>query len=281
MAIKTLVLGNSGTGKSASMRNFKADEICVISCAGKPLPFRNNFDVVKPTFENLSQDVMDAIVKTDKKVIVVDDAQYIMSFQYMRRIHENGWDKWNDIQGDFFQIIQSVDLLPDDVTVYFLSHTQRDDEGHEKIKTMGKMLDEKITIEGLFTTVLKTSVQDGHYYFVTQNNGMDTVKSPIGMFDTYAIDNDLKYVDEKIRNYYNFDGAKTDEEITKLDEQVEAPEVEKPEPKQRRRGRPKKSKLEEKVEEITATEEKPKRRRRKTRTTDDAPLSIDDDTLPF
>jgi hypothetical protein len=182
-----------------------------------------------------------------------------------------------------------VDLLPDDVTVYFLSHTQRDDEGHEKIKTMGKMLDEKITIEGLFTTVLKTSVQDGHYYFVTQNNGMDTVKSPIGMFDTYAIDNDLKYVDEKIRNYYNFDGAKTDEEITKLDEQVEAPEVEKPEPKQRRRGRPKKSKLEEKVEEITATpkeskpatEEKPKRRRRKTRTAGDAPLSIDDDTLPF
>jgi hypothetical protein len=289
MAIKTLILGNSGTGKSASMRNFKEDEICVISCAGKPLPFRNNFEVVKPTFENLSQDVMDAIVKTDKKIIVVDDAQYIMSFQYMRRIHENGWDKWNDIQGDFFQIIQSVDLLPDDVTVYFLSHTQRDDEGHEKIKTMGKMLDEKITIEGLFTTVLKTSVQDGHYYFVTQNNGMDTVKSPIGMFDTYAIDNDLKYVDEKIRNYYNFDGAKTDEEITKMDEQVEAPEVEKPEPKQRRRGRPKKSKLEEKVEEITATpkeskpatEEKPKRRRRKTRTAGDAPLSIDDDTLPF
>lgn len=281
MAIKTLILGNSGTGKSASMRNFKEAEICVISCAGKPLPFRNDFDVVKPTFENLSQDVMDAIVKTDKKIIVVDDAQYIMSFQYMRRIHENGWDKWNDIQGDFFQIIQSVDLLPDDVTVYFLSHTQRDDEGHEKIKTMGKMLDEKITIEGLFTTVLKTSVQDGHYYFVTQNNGMDTVKSPIGMFDTYAIDNDLKYVDEKIRNYYNFEGAKTDEEITKMDEQVEAPEVEKPEPKQRRRGRPKKSKLEEKVDEITATEEKPKRRRRKTRTADEAPLSIDDDTLPF
>ena len=289
MAIKTLILGNSGTGKSASMRNFKEDEICVISCAGKPLPFRNNFEVVKPTFENLSQDVMDAIVKTDKKIIVVDDAQYIMSFQYMRRIHENGWDKWNDIQGDFFQIIQSVDLLPDDMTVYFLSHTQRDDEGHEKIKTMGKMLDEKITIEGLFTTVLKTSVQDGHYYFVTQNNGMDTVKSPIGMFDTYAIDNDLKYVDEKIRNYYNFDGAKTDEEITKMDEQVEAPEIEKPEPKQRRRGRPKKSKLVEVVEEITATpkepapatEEKPKRRRRKTRTADEAPLSIDDDTLPF
>ena len=102
MAQKILILGNSGTGKSASLRNFKDNEVCVINCAGKPLPFKNKFESYTPKFESLTEDVLDAMDKTTKKAIVIDDAQYIMSFQYMRRIHENGWDKWNDIQGDFF-----------------------------------------------------------------------------------------------------------------------------------------------------------------------------------
>lgn len=233
--MKVLILGDSGTGKSASLRNFNPDEVLVINAAGKPLPFKNHFETVTPKFEHLTQDVLDAMDKTDKKVIVIDDAQYIMSFQYMRRIKENGWDKWNDIQGDFFNIIKAVDYMPDDVIVYFLSHIQRDDEGREKIKTMGKMLDEKITIEGLFTTVLKTAVKDGQYFFLTQNSGMDTVKSPIGMFPSYAIDNDLKYVDEKIRNYYEIGNYKADEEIEKLDSEVSHEEVTKPDADGRRR----------------------------------------------
>ena len=102
---------------------------------------------------------------------------------------------------------------------------------------MGKMLDEKITIEGLFTTVLKTSVQDGKYCFITQNSGKDTVKSPIGMFDSYAIDNDLKYVDTKIRNYYEIGDYVPDEEVKKMDEEVAKPEVQKPDPDARRRRR--------------------------------------------
>lgn len=221
MAQKVLILGDSGTGKSASLRNFKPEEVLIINAAGKPLPFKNHFECVNPSFDKLSQDVLTAMDKTDKKVIVIDDAQYIMSFQYMRRIKEGGWDKWNDIQGDFFNIIKACDYMPDDVIVYFLSHIQRDDEGREKIKTMGKMLDEKITIEGLFTTVLKTNVVDGTYCFVTQNNGRDTVKSPIGMFDNYAIDNDLKYVDTKIRNYYEIgDDFVSDEEIAKMDQEA-------------------------------------------------------------
>ncbi len=237
MAQKVLILGDSGTGKSASLRNFKPEELLVINAAGKPLPFKNHFECVTPSFEKLSQDVLNAMDKTNKKVIVIDDAQYIMSFQYMRRIKENGWDKWNDIQGDFFNIIKACDYMPDDVIVYFLSHLQRDDEGREKIKTMGKMLDEKITIEGLFTTVLKTNVTDGTYCFVTQNSGKDTVKSPIGMFDTYAIDNDLKYVDTKIRNYYEIGDYVPDEVVKELDEEVAKPEVEKPssDPGSRRR----------------------------------------------
>ena len=237
MGQKVLILGGSGTGKSASLRNFKTDEIFVINSAGKPLPFKNHFETVTPSFNRLTQDVMKALDSTDKKVIVVDDAQYIMSFQYMRRIKENGWDKWNDIQGDFFNIIQHVDELPDDVVVYFLSHIQRDDDGHEKIKTMGKLLDEKITIEGLFTTVLKTLVKDGQYFFLTQNSGLDTVKSPIGMFPSYAIDNDLKYVDTKIRNYYEIGDYADDETVAQMDQEVKAEDVEKPTEGRTRRTR--------------------------------------------
>ena len=237
MGQKVLILGGSGTGKSASLRNFKTDEIFVINSAGKPLPFKNHFEVVTPSFNRLTQDVMKAMDSTDKKVIVVDDAQYIMSFQYMRRIKENGWDKWNDIQGDFFNIIQHVDDLPDDVVVYFLSHIQRDDDGHEKIKTMGKLLDEKITIEGLFTTVLKTLVKDGQYFFLTQNSGLDTVKSPIGMFPSYAIDNDLKYVDTKIRNYYEIGDYADDETVEKMDQEAEKTDIEKPTEGKQRRSR--------------------------------------------
>lgn len=278
MAQKVLILGESGTGKSASMRNFDASEVLVINAASKPLPFKNHFEVVNPAFESLTRDIMKALDATDKKVVVVDDAQYILSFPMMKRIKESGWDKWNDIQGDFFTIIKHCDDLPDDVIVYFLSHLQRSDDGHEKIKTVGKMLDEKITIEGLFTTVLKTAVNDGQYLFLTQNSGMDTVKSPIGMFDSYAIDNDLKYVDTKIRNYYEIGEYVNDEEIEKMDQKAAKPEVEKPAADgKKRRVRKERDEKEEKPAEAPAEEKKeetaadqPKRRSRKERTEADS-----------
>ena len=235
MAHKILILGDSGTGKSASLRNMNPDDVLIINAAGKPLPFKNKLETVTPSYKNLTQDVLNAMDSTKKKIIVIDDAQYIMSFQYMRRIKENGWDKWNDIQGDFFNIIQHCDDLPSDTIVYVLSHIQRDDEGHEKMKTMGKMLDEKITLEGLFTVVLKTSVVDGTYCFLTQNSGKDTVKSPIGMFDSYAIDNDLAYVDAKIRNYYEIGTYASDEEISAMDTEAAMPEVTKPDGTGRKR----------------------------------------------
>ena len=235
MAIRTLILGQSGSGKTASLRNFDPAEVLVINCAGKPLPFRNHFECITPSFNKLSSDVIKAMDATDKKVIVIDDAQYIMSFQYMRRIKENGWEKWNDIQGDFFNIMQHCDELPADTTVYFLSHIQRDEEGYEKIKTMGKMLDEKITLEGLFTVVLKTSLVDGDYSFLTQNSGKDTVKSPIGMFETFAIDNDLKYVDTKIRSFYEIGNYIPD--TSAMDQEAAKPEVEKPSNERKRRSR--------------------------------------------
>lgn len=225
MAIKTLILGESGTGKSTSLRNFNSDEICYINPAKKPLPFKGKFESLTGTIEFAK--ISTFIRASNKKIIIIDDAQYIMAFQYMYRLRENGWDKYNEIQSDFFMLIDMVDSLPDDVTVYFLSHLQTNDDGRQKIKTIGKMLDEKITVEGMFTTVLKTHVSDGKYYFLTQNSGTDTVKSPMGMFPTFAIDNDLKYVDEKIRNYYEIGDFKSDEEMQELDLQVKNDELEK------------------------------------------------------
>ena len=266
MAQKVLILGDSGSGKSASLRNFKDDEVLIINAAGKPLPFKNHLETVTPAFNKMTLDVIRAMDTTSKKVIIIDDAQYIMSFQYMRRIKENGWDKWNDIQGDFFNIIQHCDELPSDTIVYFLSHIQRDEEGREKLKTMGKMLDEKITLEGLFTVVLKTSVTDGEYCFITQNSGKDTVKSPIGMFDSYAIDNDLKYVDTKIRNYYEIGDYADDETIQKMDQEVKKESITKEDSSGRRSRRKKDSETEvtEPTEVTTddgSNEAAPKKRR--------------------
>ena len=218
MGVPILILGESGTGKSASLRNFKSDELALINVAGKPLPFKGKFDGVSGTTD--FRKIYTFLKTTSAKTIVVDDAQYIMSFQYMRRIKENGWDKFNELQSDFFNLIDCVKDLPSDVVVYFLSHIETKEDGRQKIKTIGKMLDEKITIEGMFTVVLKTYVADGKYYFLTQNSGSDTVKSPIGMFPSYAIDNDLKYVDEKIRNYYELGAFLTDEEMAEIDKEA-------------------------------------------------------------
>ena len=255
MGQKVLILGESGTGKSASLRNFNADEILVINSAGKPLPFKNRFECVRPSYDNLTKDVLKAMDSTNKKVIVIDDAQYIMSFQYMRRLKEKGWEKWDDIQGDFFGIIKHVDDLPEDVIVYFLSHIQRDENGIEKMKTMGKMLDEKITLEGLFTTVLGSSVQDGQYFFITQNNGRNTIKSPIGMFPSYAIENDLKYVDTKIRNYYEIGEFVDDKTVEELDQEVKKEEIakESADGGRRRRKRPEAEVTTEKQETLAET----------------------------
>jgi hypothetical protein len=151
----------------------------------------------------------------------------------MNRIKEAGWDKWNDFGDNYFTILDHVNSLPDNVNVYFLTHTETLENGITTIKLIGKMLREKITIEGLFTIVLQTQVSEGNYYFLTQNSGKNTVKSPMGMFDSYSIENDLKYVDDKVRNYYYMDGAKSDEEIKAADES-KAGNVEKP---RERKGR--------------------------------------------
>ena len=206
MGLPVLILGESGTGKSASMRNFTKDDVAIINVAGKPLPFKSD---LKPVNTDDYADIMFDLKELSKTHtrIVIDDAQYLMANEFMRRAMEKGFDKFMEMGQHYWSLIDSVKKLPDECIVYFLSHIERKDNGEEKVKTIGKLLDEKITIEGMFTIVLKTCVQDGVYSFVTQNNGKDTVKTPMGMFDTYGIENDLKYVDAKIRDYYNFSDA--------------------------------------------------------------------------
>lgn len=203
MALAVLVVGESGTGKSASMRNFRSNELALVNVVGKPLPFRGYF-------ENISSDSYREIKKfmreTDKKTIVIDDAQYLMANEFMRRAMERGYDKFTEIAQNFWDLIRFItNELPDDVIVFALSHIERDAQGNEKIKTIGKMLDEKITVEGMFTIVLKTLVKDGVYMFSTRNSGADTVKTPMGLFNIGEIDNDLKAVDTAIRAYYETD----------------------------------------------------------------------------
>lgn len=253
------ILGRSGTGKSYSMRNFSPDEIAVINVQGKILPFKGS-----AKFNMVHSDKSDAIVEEIQelaktyKVIVVDDFQYIMANEFMRRATERGFDKFTEIARHAWDVANCVQGLANDVIVYILCHTDTDQDGFEKLKTIGKLLDEKIVLEGMSTIVLKTAVSDGQYMFLTQNSGHDTVKSPAGMFPTYAIDNDLKYVDTKIRNYYEMGEFVPDEKVQELDKEVEKPEIEKPTTEKKKRRSRKSSSTETVVEK---TEEKPKRNR--------------------
>ena len=287
MGVLTYVLGRSGTGKSYSIRNFKKGELGVINVQGKILPFKGS-----GSLDIINTDTSDEIVKNIKamakkyKIIVVDDFQYVMANEFMRRATEKGYDKFTEIAKHAWDIADCVRELPADVIVYVLCHTDTDQDGFEKLKTIGKLLDEKIVLEGMSTIVLKTAVSDGQYMFLTQNNGKDTVKSPAGMFPAYAIDNDLKYVDEKIRNYYELGDFLSDEEMAEKDEAVKHEEVS-AEPK-KRRGR--KDSTDQATTPTTTTEEAPeeeipKRSRRREEGLEIANTGVDEsgetESLPF
>ena len=201
MGIPVMIFGESGSGKSTSLRNFKAEEVSVINVSKKPLPFRNNGLAIVNT--NDYQRITSLLLKSQRKSIVIDDATYLLVGEFMKTAKTVGFQKFTDMALNFYQLVQLViDKLPPEKIVYFLGHVDRDVNGNERFKTIGKLLDEKVTLEGLFTIVLKTEVHDRRYTFATQTNGMDTVKSPMGMFEQLQIDNDLQVVDKKIRDYY-------------------------------------------------------------------------------
>lgn len=205
MGIPVLILGESGSGKSASLRNFKEGEVGIINVSSKPLPFKTKLTTYNS--DNYMQ-IEQVIKKAKAKSIVIDDAQYLQANEYMRTAKTQGYQKFTDIALNFWSLFQMIiKELPDDVIVYFLAHIETDANGKEKFKTIGKMTD-NYSVEGMCTIVLKTLVEDGKYYFTTQTNGYDTVKSPIGMFESVKIENDLKAVDGKIREYFELNNKK-------------------------------------------------------------------------
>lgn len=200
MAVLVMVYGHSGSGKSASLRNFDPEQVAVINVLGKPLPFRSN---MKTYITNDYGKIDVAIHSTKRKSIVIDDATYLMTGEFMRNAKVAGYQKFTDMAANFNTLLMRAKEMPGDVVVYFFGHSERDGDGGEKFKTIGKLLDEKVCVEGYFTIVLKTVVQDGRYLFSTRNDGMDTVKTPLGMFSDALIENDLAAVDKTIREYYN------------------------------------------------------------------------------
>lgn len=213
MSYATLILGESGTGKTCSLRNLDPARTLLIQPTRKPLPFpAKNWKEIRAKDDGgnifVCSDVskiIAAMYRTSCDIVVVDDWQYILANQFMARRNEKSYDKFTDIGGAGFDIAKAASELAENKRVYVLAHTQTDDFGRTKIKTLGKLLDDKIVIEGMFTTVLRTFVENGKYYFSTQNNGSDTVKSPMGMFQEQLIENDLGAVDKTICEYYGID----------------------------------------------------------------------------
>ena len=204
MAVTVMIIGQSGSGKSTSLRNFGADDAFIINVSGKPMPFKNNGLKVWKTADYTK--ITDALAnRITTPSIVIDDATYLMTDEFIRMAGVKGYDKFTDMAKNFYDLVKSAAALPDNKIVYFLGHVETDVNGNEKFKTIGKMLDEKICLEGMFTIVLKTVVQDGKYMFQTQTSGHDTAKSPMGMFSQTLIDNDLKVVDDTIRSYYDME----------------------------------------------------------------------------
>lgn len=199
MSILCMIYGQSGTGKSTSLRNFSPDEVAVINVSGKPMPFRTKLQTYNT--DDYAK-ILNALQKTTRKSIVIDDATYLMVGEFMRNAKVAGYQKYTDMAVSFNNLIEFASKLSDDVIVYFMGHSEQADDGREHFKTIGKMLDNYVTVEGKFTIVLKTVVQDGKYMFATHNNGQDTVKSPMGLFEQDLIDNDLKAVDTAIREYW-------------------------------------------------------------------------------
>ena len=198
-------MGESGSGKSASLRNFAPNEISVFNVTSKPLPFKQGKTKI-PKIDNATYtDIANALANPNKRAYVIDDAGYLLSFEMFKRANETGYSKFTDMAKNFFDMLDFINTkLPNDIIVYITMHTEDDSEMHRvKVKTIGKMLDQNLKIEGLFSIVLRAVQTEDGYKFVTRDDMVSTAKSPIGMWEEDMIDNDLKEVDRVIREYYD------------------------------------------------------------------------------
>lgn len=198
-------MGESGSGKSASLRNFAPNEISVFNVTSKPLPFKQGKAKI-PKIDNATYaDIANALANPNKRAYVIDDAGYLLSFEMFKRANETGYSKFTDMAKNFFDMLDFINTkLPNDIIVYITMHTEDDSEMHKtKAKTIGKMIDQNLNLEGLFTIVLRAMQTEDGYKFITRDDRVSTAKSPMGMFESDKIDNDLKEVDRIIREYYD------------------------------------------------------------------------------
>lgn len=201
MGIPVLILGASGSGKSTSMRGFAPEEVTVFNVASKPFPFKAKL----PKYDCADYaKIMSAMSQSKKKVLVVDDSQYLSVFANFARAKEVGYTKFVDMALNEYNLIQFViQKLPADTIVYFMRHIDIDDGGRVHAKTIGKMLDQNLGgLEGMFSIVLMANTDGNSYWFDTQSDGYTPCKSPLELFAEKKIPNDLKTVDKTIREYY-------------------------------------------------------------------------------
>jgi hypothetical protein len=207
MGESVLIYGRSGSGKSRSLYNFNEDEVFLVQTIKKRLPFRKQFKYTLVSDNVLT--IMAQLQKMPLKVAVIDDAGYLMTNEFMKRHGKKGanqFDLYNDIADNFWSLLDSVKALPDDVIVYFIMHEASNDYGETKLRTIGKLLDDKVCLEGMCTVVLRCVIENGQHFFLTQGTGTDISKSPEGLFEELKIPNDLKAVDSAIRSYWGIGG---------------------------------------------------------------------------
>lgn len=207
MGVPVLVLGESGQGKSTSLRNFSARDVGVFNVLGKPLPFRGN---LKCCNNSNYADILHGLGDNNRNAYIIDDANYLMTLEEFARAKETGYTKFSEMAQHFQIMLDCIRGTSDDTIVYVLMHPEYDANGKMKPKTTGKMLNEKLCVEGLFTIVLIAQRKENEYIFTTQSDGFTPAKSPMGMFEQLEIPNDLAAVDKTIREYY---GMKTITEI--------------------------------------------------------------------
>lgn len=210
MAELVLIYGKSGSGKSRSLKNFAEDEVFLINVEGKRLPFKKKFtyQITTDNYNVIAQKLTGMAQKTSIKTVVIDDAGYLLTNNFMRG-HSGGrkgsqvYDLYNDLADNFWGLFKFIkNNLPNDIIVYVIMHEDTGDNGMTKFKTIGKLLDDKVCLEGMVTICLRCMSVDGKHFFRTVTDGLDITKSPEEMFDKDEIDNDLKAVDETIRKYY-------------------------------------------------------------------------------
>lgn len=210
MGMAVFVIGFSGSGKSASLRNFKPNEIGVFSVAGKRLPFQSD---LKVAMNSNYQTIETSLKRNGLRAYVIDDSQYLLAFDSFRRAKETSYSKFTDYAVSFYQLLDTIKSTDPDTIVYLLHHAEETDRGMIKAKTIGKMLDNQLVLEGLCEIVLYAETDGKKYQFLTQSNGFTTAKSPMGMFPL-EIPNDLKAVDSRIREFYHMKPT-VDKEETK------------------------------------------------------------------